>query len=193
MKVYVSAPVKTPSDKVQEVLNLFTKRGIEVTAWREGMTYYNYFLNNADAVVFILPEFSWRSEIYSLPNGVKNEVKRAVEQRKLIYIAYIPTQINKGVMNIYEAEITNGFIQGKPGTGNSIFSQPKTLSPEDVAVRGHFPELPHQHSDKIMATSLAILAGGQLRPLTPEEAFAYVNSPPEVPDNDDEELLLLVK
>lgn len=122
MKVYVSSPVSIPQKDLDAVLELLNKfDGIQAYSWLRGAPYHTRLLDEADAVVVILPDFNWKHSRLSLPNGVKNEISRAKSQAKPIYLAYVPTSINAGEMSIYKTTIDSGMFSGIPGTSGTLF------------------------------------------------------------------------
>lgn len=121
--IYVSCPVtvskKTLHDTVNELESLSRGKFL-VDFWdRESpKTYLPQWIQDAKAIVFILPDHAWKGNIQDLPIGVLRELKTALQLNKEIFISYTPSHSLRPF--IYEAMVDtiNGTIEGIRGTGN---------------------------------------------------------------------------
>jgi hypothetical protein len=107
-----------PWTSVQLFKKRFPEKDFEVKLWDRKDFYPEYF-QNANEVVFMLPDNEFNYSIDSLPIGVKRELKEALRSGKKTYVAYITSG---GDYNIYEAEANGLIFGGVKGTANTIFN-----------------------------------------------------------------------
>jgi len=115
-KVYIAAPVALSWGTVSKFRNKLSSAHIDVKLWERDGRYEDSWLNNADAVIFLLPDLSWGTKYNDLPIGLKRELSRAYAMNKKIFIGY-ETQMKD--LNFYETDVILGF---NPGTSNDRIS-----------------------------------------------------------------------
>jgi hypothetical protein len=128
-RIAISAPMSVPMEHLREVEDLLNERhGIPyrfISFWDRKSAYDQNQFNQADAVVVILPNFSFDStkikREWHVPIGVHRELQIAEKQSKKIFLAYKTTE---GVLQFYAANIfiglgdqhTDTVIKGMAGT-----------------------------------------------------------------------------
>lgn len=118
-KVYMSVPLSLDWSTVQLFRRRFPEKEFEVNLWdRQRQNYNPRYFEDAEDVVFLLPNFTFNCPVSKLPTGVARELREAVEENKNIYVGYITAT---GDYNIYKGTILSGDITGVKGTANSIF------------------------------------------------------------------------
>lgn len=130
-RIAISAPMDIPMVHLCEVEDLLNENFkipySHISFWDRKSAYDQKSFDSADAVVFILPNFSFDSTKvklgYEIPIGVRSELNLAIKQEKKIYIAY---KTSNGTINIYNVSYTVGripkdyIIKGIPGTSNEF-------------------------------------------------------------------------
>jgi len=128
-RIAISAPMSVPMEHLSEVEDLLNERhGIpygHISIWDRKSAYDQNTFNQADAVIVILPNFSFDStkikREWYVPIGVHRELQIAEKQAKKIFLAYKTTE---GVLQFYAANIfiglgdqhTDTVIKGMAGT-----------------------------------------------------------------------------
>ena len=114
-KIYISAPMSVDWSTVHSVIKqIKSDTGITPKFWDRINSYNDNDLNDADHVVFILPNNKWKAERGKLSKGIARELELAVIQNKKIYIVYKPAS---GISHkIYEAESDGYYIKGIAST-----------------------------------------------------------------------------
>jgi hypothetical protein len=128
-RIAISAPMSVPMEHLSEVEDLLNERhGIpygHISFWDRKSAYDQKQFNQADAVIVILPNFSFDStkikREWYVPIGVHRELQIAEKQGKKIFLAYKTTE---GVLQFYAANIfiglgdqhTDTVIKGMAGT-----------------------------------------------------------------------------
>lgn len=120
-KVYIAAPADLSWGTVSKFRDKLSSAHIDVKLWERDGKYCDSWLNNADAVIFLLPKLSWGTEYNDLPIGLKRELSRAYAMNKKIFIGYETLSRN---LNFYEADVilgtSNDSISGRSGTSSSL-------------------------------------------------------------------------
>ena len=130
-RIAISAPMDIPMVHLCEVEDLLNENFkipySHISFWDRKSAYDQKSFDSADAVVFILPNFSFDSAKvklgYEIPIGVRSELNLAIKQEKKIYIAY---KTASGEINIYNVSYTVGripkdySIKGIAGTSNEF-------------------------------------------------------------------------
>ena len=130
-RIAISAPMDIPMVHLCEVEDLLNENFkipySHISFWDRKSAYDQKTFDSADAVVFILPNFSFDSTKvklgYEIPIGVRSELNLAIKQEKKIYIAY---KTASGEINIYNVSYTVGripkdyTIKGIAGTSNEF-------------------------------------------------------------------------
>ena len=119
-KIFISAPLALDWSTVTRFKSLLKKKGFEVKCWDRKHYYDESLLNESDAVVFLLPDNSFKCSESSLPIGLRAELSRAYALDKPLFVGYIRS--SDGQAAIYEAEYNGKFIGGKPSTADSLFN-----------------------------------------------------------------------
>lgn len=131
--VYISCPISVPRPILDRFYDELHKINyINPYRWERGTRYDSQMINNADAVVFILPDTGFLANYFELPAGVRSELRFAYENNKKIFLGYIT---RNGDYQFYEASVDENLsIQGIGGTYKEIYNFAKC--------RTHIPELP---------------------------------------------------
>ena len=130
-RIAISAPMDIPMVHLCEVEDLLNENFkipySHISFWDRKSAYDQKAFDSADAVVFILPNFSFDSAKvklgYEIPIGVGSELNLAIKQEKKICIAY---KTASGEINIYNVSYTIGripkdySIKGIAGTSNEF-------------------------------------------------------------------------
>jgi len=130
-RIAISAPMDVPMGYLCEVEDLLNENFkipySHISFWDRKSAYDQKSFDSADAVVFILPNFSFDSAKvklgYEIPVGVRSELNLAIKQEKKICIAY---KTASGEINIYNVSYTVGripkdySIKGIAGTSNEF-------------------------------------------------------------------------
>lgn len=130
-RIAISAPMDIPMVHLCEVEDLLNENFkipySHISFWDRKSAYDQKAFDSADAVVFILPNFSFDSTKvklgYEVPIGVRSELNLAIQQQKKICIAY---KTASGEINIYNVSWTVGripkdySIKGIAGTANEF-------------------------------------------------------------------------
>ena len=130
-RIAISAPMDVPMGYLCEVEDLLNKNFkipySHISFWDRKSAYDQKSFDSADAVVFILPNFSFDSTKvklgYEIPIGVRSELNLAIKHEKKICIAY---KTSNGTINIYNVSYTVGripkdySIKGIAGTSNEF-------------------------------------------------------------------------
>jgi hypothetical protein len=130
-RIAISAPMDIPMVHLCEVEDLLNENFkipySHISFWDRKSAYDQKSFDSADAVVFILPNFSFDSAKvklgYEIPVGVRSELNLAIKQEKKICIAY---KTASGGINIYNVSYTVGripkdySIKGIAGTSNEF-------------------------------------------------------------------------
>lgn len=130
-RIAISAPMDVPMVHLCEVEDLLNENFkipySHISFWDRKSAYDQRAFDSADAVVFILPNFSFDSAKvklgYEIPIGVRSELNLAIKQEKKICIAY---KTASGEINIYNVSYTVGripkdySIKGIAGTSNEF-------------------------------------------------------------------------
>lgn len=130
-RIAISAPMDIPMVHLCEVEDLLNENFkipySHISFWDRKSAYDQKAFDSADAVVFILPNFSFDSAKvklgYEIPIGVRSELNLAIKQEKKICIAY---KTASGEINIYNVSYTIGripkdySIKGIAGTSNEF-------------------------------------------------------------------------
>ena len=120
-KVYIAAPVALSWGTVSKFRNKLSSAHVDIKLWERDGRYCDSWLDNADAVIFLLPDLSWGTKHNDLPIGLKRELSRAYAQNKKIFIGY---ETQSGDLNFYEADVilgtSNDRISGVAGTTASL-------------------------------------------------------------------------
>lgn len=130
-RIALSAPMDVPMGYLCEVEDLLNENFkipySHISFWDRKSAYDQKSFDSADAVVFILPNFSFDSTKvklrYEIPIGVRSELNLAIKQEKKICIAY---KTASGEINIYNVSYTVGripkdyTIKGIAGTSNEF-------------------------------------------------------------------------
>ena len=128
-KVYIAAPVALSWGTVSKFRNKLSSAHIDVKLWERDGRYEDSWLNNADAVIFLLPDLSWGTKYNDLPIGLKRELSRAYAMNKKIFIGY-ETQMKD--LNFYETDVrlgtSNDRISGIAGTTDSLKKYLKSIN-----------------------------------------------------------------
>jgi hypothetical protein len=82
------------------------------------LKYEKEYIENADAVVFVLPNLRWFSEISALSAGITSEINYAKKENKKTFIAY---ETKNGDIKIYEAVINSWEIKGRENSSHVFF------------------------------------------------------------------------
>ena len=114
-RIAISAPMSVPMVHLCEVEDLLNEKFhipySHISFWDRKSQYDQNLFDSADAIVFILPNFSFDSTKvklgYEVPIGVRSELNLAIKQQKKICIAY--KTANTGI-NIYNVSWTVGRI-----------------------------------------------------------------------------------
>jgi len=123
MKIYVSCPADVPASRLLDVIRELESTNYTITYWdRSRNSYKDRWIEEADLILFILPNNGFSYEVDDLPTGVKRELKRAGELGKSIGIIYRPTT-SKSNYQVYQAivqenELDEDEITGVRGTSN---------------------------------------------------------------------------
>lgn len=167
-RIALSAPMSIPLEHLGEVEQLINQKYAipcsHISYWDRTSAYNDNEFNNADAVVIILPNFSFDStkikREWYVPIGVHRELQEAEKQSKKVFIAY---KTADGTLNLYQASYScgnggqfhNTKIKGVAGTSNEFGEWVYKLSKEDLriwaeahrinqnSVYGAFGELDH--------------------------------------------------
>ena len=118
-KVFISAPISMDWSTVLKYETVLKKKGFEVKYWDRYTKYDERPLDESDAVVFLLPNNSFKCSEYELPIGLRAELSRAYALDKPLFIGYIRS--GDGQVSFYEADSNGKFIAGQAGTCNSLF------------------------------------------------------------------------
>jgi hypothetical protein len=130
-RIALSAPTDVPMVHLCEVEDLLNENFkipySHISFWDRKSQYDQNLFDYADAVVFILPNFSFDSTKvklgYEIPIGVRSELNLAIKQEKKICIAY---KTASDEINIYNVSYTVGripkdyTIKGIAGTSNEF-------------------------------------------------------------------------
>jgi hypothetical protein len=117
--IYLSVPVSLDwNTQVQPFIDQLNKE-FNVTYWMRGTHYYANRLQDADAVVFLLPGLKFESELDFLPTGLKSEFNICIKMNKNIYLGYNNI---RNIKSIYNAEDYVGKIKGVLGSSGNIYS-----------------------------------------------------------------------
>lgn len=120
MKIYLSYSYKDsdsiPFDTVEDLVEA---HDCELTYSLRMEPYDTSKMQKADAVVFALPNLTWKVHMDCLTSGVLSELMWCINARKPLYMLY---ESSVGLA-IYKAMITEDLeICGVSGTGNTIFA-----------------------------------------------------------------------
>ena len=116
-KVFISAPISTDWSTVTKFFQSVQNAGGEPVYWDRNTRYVQKDFDSCGSVVFILPNNKFARSQYGLPIGLKNELSRAFEMNKDIYVGYITSQ---GLHCIYRASTDGKDITGVSGTTYSL-------------------------------------------------------------------------
>ena len=130
-RIAISAPMDVPMGYLCEVEDLLNENFkipySHISFWDRKSAYDQKSFDSANAVVFILPNFSFDSTKvklgYEIPIGVRSELNLAIKHEKKICIAY---KTASGEINIYNVSYTVGripkdyTIKGIAGTSNEF-------------------------------------------------------------------------
>lgn len=132
MKAYISipsshldvGPARYYQITVDGVTSLLEGGFTTVKHWdrRVPNHYSKDWVEEADVVIFALPNNGFRSRIDDLPSGCKRELRRAMTLGKEIYIVY---QVRAGNYKFYEADVESGpygWIEGLSGSSGGLRS-----------------------------------------------------------------------
>lgn len=119
-KVFISAPITVDWSIVQRFDLELTKKKLKVTYWERSSKYNHKLLDDADAVIFILPGIQFKATCDTLPIGLKTELSRAYALNKKIYVGYVTST---GSYNIYNADTDGKSIEGVGRTSNTIYGE----------------------------------------------------------------------
>ena len=127
MKAYISIPgselevgperyTVITQDAVKKLIN----NRINPVYWDRSKpnVYDTKWLDEADVVIFALPNNAFTATVASMPIGCRRELKRARLLGKKIYIVY---QVASGDYHFYKAEVKNGWINGISGSSSMIY------------------------------------------------------------------------
>jgi len=144
-RIALSAPMSIPLEHLGEVEQLINQKYAipcsHISYWNRTSAYNDNEFNNADAVVIILPNFSFDStkikREWYVPIGVHRELQESEKQSKKVYIAY---KTADGTLNLYQASYScgnggqfhNTKIKGIAGTSNEFGEWVYKLSKEDL-------------------------------------------------------------
>lgn len=119
-KVHICAPVSLSWSTVLSVKHLLEGSDLfKVSVWERNSTYSNSMIDEADAVVFILPGVKFNASGQQLPSGLRNELSRSYAQNKKVFIAY--KSATSGSFQIYSAHTDGVSIAGIQRTYRDIF------------------------------------------------------------------------
>lgn len=120
IKIYVSCPITTSNSLRIEAIKLIEEaKGIPYS-WEVGSFYIETIMDEATAVVVILPNTSklksgnllWGADYSNIPKGTASEIKRAINRQLPVFLLY---ESSEGFF-IYRVESTNQGIRGRAGT-----------------------------------------------------------------------------
>ena len=120
MKIYLSYSYKD-SDSIpfDAVDDLVEAHGCELMYSLRMEPYDTSKMQKADAVVFALPNLTWKVHMDCLTSGVLSELMWCINSKKPLYMLYESTV----GLAIYKAVITEDLeICGVSGSGNTIFA-----------------------------------------------------------------------
>lgn len=117
--IYISCSYDMPYTP-PEVKGLFKDyKGVDVKYFEKGTSYKKEYLEQSNAVIFVLPDMNWAWDISKLNRGVLEEFIHCLNTRKPVFIAY---KTASGTLGVYPAIITDDLcIQGIAGSKDSIF------------------------------------------------------------------------
>ena len=129
MKIYLSYSYKDsiPFDTVEDLVKAHK---CELTYSLRTEPYDASKMQKADAVVFALPNLTWKIHMDYLTSGVLSELMWCINSKKPLYMLY------KSAVGlaIYKAVITEDLeICGVSGSGNTIFTVGKLKSYTDLS------------------------------------------------------------
>ena len=158
MKAYISipasdlevGPARYSQITVDGVTSLLEGGFTTVKHWdRRVPSYYlKSWVEEADVVIFALPNNGFRSRIDDLPSGCKRELRRAMTLGKEIYIVY---QVRDGGYRFYKADVESGphgWIEGISGSSGSLRSLINQTS-EETSPKAEEKRLLNQELDYI--------------------------------------------
>jgi hypothetical protein len=136
--IHISCPLSISEEDLQKVSVRVNDYQHWWTRWErsEPKDYKDSWIEKADAVLFILPNFHWSYKFDDLPHGQQLELKRATDYyNKPLFIAYKVSSTKE--LKIYSAEYKDRTISGIAGTSDLIKeftrgSKPEVKSFQDV-------------------------------------------------------------
>ena len=111
--LYLSIPTSIDMTKIFEFQQHTSSLPVSFDYWLRGSTYSDYPVRESDGVVFFLPDNNFGAVIDDLPNGLRKELKIAIDHKLPIYIAY--KRYSDGKWKIYNADLKK---QGTAIEGN---------------------------------------------------------------------------
>lgn len=119
-KIHISCPLSVSEEDLDKVSCMMNGYYHMWTRWErcDPKVYKESWIQDADAVLFILPSFKWFSLLRELPTGVAEELRLAVSLKKKLFIAYKLASTKE--LRIYKAQFLNGEISGIADTCHVI-------------------------------------------------------------------------
>jgi len=144
MKYYISCPVSVDYENILYVEELIRQNDsdAQVIYWERNSLYRDYWIEECDHFIIMLPDNKFECVVENLPSGVLRELRRAEKMKKSICMAYKNITYKK--WNIYNTCRSMFSIGGLAGTPNRVFS--------------NLPKVPQVESKKY--------------PLTPKECYS---------------------
>lgn len=128
-RVFISAPISVDWSTVTEFVHSVLDAGGKPVFWDRNTRYDQNDFNSSDSVVFILPKNKFEMSQYGLPIGLKNELSRAFEMNKDIYIGYITSNGNH---SIFSSSTDGKNITGVSATTGSLKRSLETIKTAEI-------------------------------------------------------------
>ncbi len=116
MIVYISYPMDTNAQLLNNVRNRLLSKGHQVIHWTVGRRYDPDLMTQADLIIYIPPDNKFEIGYSYISKGCLSEIKRAQDILKIpIRLAYVSK--SSGIL-FYETEKQNGSLRGISGTSD---------------------------------------------------------------------------
>lgn len=116
-KIYISCPYDMPMVP-PKIKKHFESHDVDVKYSQKGVTYRKEWLEQADAVIFVLPNMNFKWDVCKLTNGVLKELVYCLNTRMPYYVAYTTSD---GKLGIYPGMLTDDMdITGVTNARDSI-------------------------------------------------------------------------
>lgn len=132
---YISCPISVPDSTLYEVSEVLVKKAFQngksnlsIYHWERGSHYGDYErerITTCDAMVVILPDNLFSSEIMDIPKGTRDEMRLAKNHNIPIYLAY---KRKDGNIYIYDTNFHSTIFKGIPDTADKLFQKCKEVS-----------------------------------------------------------------